>query len=88
LISAVAFHFLVGLVAGSIFAVRTLLTLVGFVLVGCVGVTILRGVSAGILWSVGSLVAVQAGYLGGIYVRSFLEHVGIAVPHAQPRRHS
>jgi hypothetical protein len=88
LISAIAIHFLAGLVAGSIFAVRTLLILVGFVLIGCVGVTILRGVSTGVLWSVGSLVAVQAGYLGGVYVRSFLEHVGIAVPQAQPRRPS
>jgi hypothetical protein len=88
LISAIIFHFLAGLVAGSIFAVRTLMTLVGLVLIGCVGVTILRGISAGIIWSVGSLVAVQAGYLAGIYVRSFLEHVGIAVPQAQPRPHS
>jgi hypothetical protein len=83
-----AFHFLAGSVAGSIFAVRTLVILVGFVLIGCVGVTILRGLSTGVLWSVGSLVAIQAGYLAGIYVRSFLEHVGIAVPQAQPRRHS
>ncbi|MGB8401564.1 MAG: hypothetical protein WCE35_22500 [Bradyrhizobium sp.] len=83
----VAFHLLAGMVAGSIFAVRTLLTLVALVLIECVGVTIWRGMSAGLLWSIGSLVAVQAGYLGGIYLRSVLEHVGIAVPDAHPRRH-
>ena len=88
MISAIGLHLLAGLVAGSIFGVRTLLTLVGFVLVGCIGATVLRGVSAGVVWSIGSLVAVQAGYLGGIYVRSVLEHAGIAVPHVQPRRHS
>jgi hypothetical protein len=87
LISVVAFHFLAGVVAGSIFAVRTLLTVIGLVLIGCVGVTIWRGASAGALWSVGSLVSIQAGYLSGIYVRSLLEHAGI-VTHAQSRRHS
>jgi hypothetical protein len=87
LISVVAFHFLAGVVAGSIFAVRTLLTVIGLVLIGCVGVTIWGGISAGAFWSVGSLVSIQAGYLSGIYVRSLLEHAGI-VTHAQSRRHS
>ena len=85
LISVVAFHFLAGLVTGSIFAVRTLLTLVALVLIECVGVTIAWGVSAG-FWSLGSLIAVQMGYLGGIYFRSVLEHVGIAESNVRPRR--
>jgi hypothetical protein len=42
-------------------------------------VTIAWGISM-VLWSLGSLVAVQSGYLGGIYLRSALEHVGIGVP--------
>lgn len=88
LISVVAFHFLAGLVAGSVFAVRALLTVVAVVLIECVGVTIWRGLSADFLWSMGSLVAVQAGYLGGIYLRSVLEHVGIVIPDAHQRRHS
>jgi hypothetical protein len=86
LISVVALHFLAGAVTGSIFAVRTLLTLVALVLMECVGVTIAWGTSMG-LWSLGSLVAVQSGYLGGIYLRSVLEHVGIGVPNVRPRRH-
>ena len=83
----VALHFLAGAVTGSIFAVRTLLTLVAFVLMECVGVTIAWGTSMGV-WSLGSLVAVQLGHLGGIYLRSVLEHVGIGVPDVHPRRHS
>ena len=49
MISVVAFHFLAGAVTGSIFAVRTLLTLVAFVLMECVGATIAWGLSTG-LW--------------------------------------
>jgi len=82
----VALHFLAGAVTGSIFAVRTLLTLVALVLMECVGVTIAWGTSMG-LWSLGSLVAVQSGYLGGIHLRSVLEHAGIGVPDVRPRRH-
>ena len=43
MISVVVFHFLAGSVAGTIFAVRTLLTLVALVLIECVGVTIALG---------------------------------------------
>jgi hypothetical protein len=50
----------------------------------CVGVTIAWGLSMG-LWSLASLIAVQAGYLGGIYLRSVLEHVGIAEPNVGAR---
>jgi hypothetical protein len=81
----VAIHFLAGSVAGSIFAVRTLMTLVALVLIECLGVTITWGISIG-LWSLGSLMAVQIGYLGGIYLRSVLEHAGIAGPNVRPHR--
>jgi hypothetical protein len=82
--SVVVFHFLAGSVTGAIFDVRTLLTLVALVLIECVGVTIAWGLSTG-LWSLGSLIAVQVGYLGGIYLRSVLEHAGIAEPNVRPR---
>jgi uncharacterized membrane protein len=85
LISVSAFHFFAGLITGSIFAARSLLILVALVLVECVGAAIAWGVSVG-FWSLGSLVAVQMGYLGGIYCRSVLEHMGIAEPDARPRR--
>jgi len=85
LISVVALHFLAGSVTGSIFAVRTLLTLVALVLMECVGVMIAWGLSMG-LWLLGSLFAVQVGYLGGICLRSVLEHVGIAEPNVRARQ--
>jgi hypothetical protein len=85
LISVLAFHFLAGSITGSLFAVRTLLILVALVLLECVGVAIAWGISVG-FWFLGSLIAVQVGYLGGIYCRSVLEHMGIAEPSAQPRR--
>lgn len=84
MISVVVFHFLAGSVAGTIFAVRTLLTLVALVLIECVGVTIALGLSIG-LWSVGGLIAIQVGYLGGIYLRNMLELAGIAEPYVRPR---
>jgi hypothetical protein len=87
LISVVAFHFLAGTVAGSIFTVRTLLVLVALVLVEGAAVTVAWGVSVG-GGALASLIAVQIGYLGGIYVRSVLEHAGIAVSGVQPRHRS
>ena len=50
MISVVAFHFLAGAVTGSIFAVRTFLTLVAFVLMECVGATIAWGLSGFGCW--------------------------------------
>lgn len=82
MISIVALHFLAD-GYGSYLAVRTLLTPVALVLIECVGATIAWGSSMG-LWSPGSLVAVQMGYLGGIYLRSVLEHEGIAEPNVRP----
>jgi hypothetical protein len=61
------------------FTVRTLLAIVGIVLVECVVATVALGFTAG-LGSLGGLVAVQIGYLAGIYLRSVLEHMGIAQP--------
>lgn len=83
MIPVIALHFVAGAVAGTMFTVRTLLVLVGFVLVECVTATVVLGFTAG-LCSVGGLVAVQIGYLAGIYLRSVLEHMGIAQPSIRP----
>ncbi len=79
MITVIALHLVAGAVAGSMFTVRTLLVLVGIVLVECVTATVALGLFVG-LWSMGGLVAVQIGYLAGIYLRSVLEHAGIAQP--------
>ncbi len=79
MITVIALHLVAGAVAGSMFTVRTLLVLVGIVLVECVTATVALGLFVG-LCSMGGLVAVQIGYLAGIYLRSVLEHAGIAQP--------
>ena len=83
MITVMALHFVAGAVAGSMFTVRTLLAMVAIVLVECVAATVALGFTAG-LYSVGGLVAVQIGYLVGIYLRSVLEHMGIAQPSIRP----
>lgn len=85
MVAAIALHFLAGSVAGSIFAVRTLLILVALVLMECVGVALAWGISTG-LASLASLVALQLGYLAGVYARSVLEHAGLAEPVVRARR--
>ncbi|BAM88869.1 conserved hypothetical protein [Bradyrhizobium oligotrophicum S58] len=79
----IALHFGAGAVAGAIFNVRTLLVLVAVVFVECIAVSVASGLSAALV-SVGGLVAVQLGYLAGIYLRSVLERVGIAHPSIRP----
>jgi hypothetical protein len=83
LVSVIALHFVVGTFAGTMFTVRTLLLLVGLVLVACIAATVALGLAAG-LCLVGGLVAVQIGYLAGICLRSVLEHAGIAHPAVWP----
>lgn len=46
------------------------------VLIECVVVAVICGFSIG-LWSLGSLLATQVGYLGGVYIRSVLENAGV-----------
>ena len=83
MIAAIALHFVAGSVAGLIFTIRTLLALVGIVLAECVTATMALGLIAG-LSSLGGLVALQIGYLGGICLRSVLERAGIAQPSVRP----
>src|SRR3954452_6212148 len=79
LILVLTFHFVAGVLTGSLFAARTLLNMVALIFIECVGVTIALGPSIA-LWLVGSLIAIEVGYLGGIYIRSVLERAGIAEP--------
>jgi hypothetical protein len=65
------------------FTVRTLLVLVGLVLIECLTAMVALGFTA-LLCAMGGLVAVQIGYLAGIYLRSVLEHMGIAQPSIRP----
>lgn len=85
--SALIPHLLVGLVAGAIFGVQTLVVLALAVLIEGVACFVLQGAFAGLVWLLTSQIALQIGYLGGIYLRSLLERVGIIVA-AQPGRRS
>ncbi|MDB5634945.1 MAG: hypothetical protein JWR49_3800 [Tardiphaga sp.] len=85
LIYSVAVHLFTGLVTGSVFAVRTLVGLVAVVLLECVVATIVYGAVYG-LWSLSGLLAVQIGYLAGLYVRSVLEHAGLTASNARTRQ--
>ena len=81
----IAIHFLAGFLTGSIFRVRTLLGLVIIVLIECAVTAAMSGFQAGV-WSLTSLVAVQMGYLGGVYARSILEKVGLLSRTREPHQ--
>ncbi len=83
--SVLFLHVLVGLLAGSGFRAQTLLTLVWLVLVEAVVCAALRGVAAGAVWLLANQAALQAGYIGGICLRSLSERRGNSVT-AQPGR--
>ena len=75
---AVALHFLAGGVTGSIFKVRTLLLVLSFVLFEFV-ILSFSDSGVAVLWAVVSLIAVQLGYVAGMYTRGLLEHAGYSL---------
>jgi hypothetical protein len=85
-VTALTLHFVAGLLVGSLFGVQTLLVLALAVLVEA-GVSVaLFGVSSGLIWLFVSQVALQFGYLGGMYLRSILERAGIVIVAPQSRQ--
>ena len=79
MISVIALHCVAGAVAGTMFTVRTLVAMVAIIFVESIGAAIALGLAAW-LCAMGGLVAVQIGYLAGLYLRSVLERAGIAQP--------
>jgi len=84
--TALILYFIAGLVAGSLFGIRTLLilALAAFLEVGTSFV--LLGASIGLGSLLMSQVALQLGYLGGMYLRSILERAGIVTIVRQSRQ--
>jgi hypothetical protein len=76
---ALTLHLFAGLLAGTLFGAQTLVVLALVVLVETVASFILHGVAAGLVWLLVSQAALQIGYLGGIYLRSVLERIIVAV---------
>ena len=89
MIIAAALHFLAGAIAGSVFSVQILLVMLGLVIVECISVAAVLGLTSGV-WALQLLVMVQLGYLAGIYLRSAMEARGAAVakPRVQTRHRS
>jgi hypothetical protein len=85
LLYAIIFHLLAGGVTGSIFKVRTLLLVLSFVLVEFAIVALVEGRIA-VLWAVASLIAVQVGFVAGMYSRGLLEHAGYSLTRVGKRR--
>ena len=79
MVYATIFHCCAGLVTGSAFKIRTLLVLVGFVLVEAL-ILAASDVWAASLWALVNLSAVQFGYIGGLFGRGLLEQVGFSLP--------
>lgn len=82
---AATFHLLAGIVAGSTFKVRTLLTLLGFVLFEAAMLAFVQGSSGG-LWALTSLLAIEVGYFAGLLSRGALGLVGYSGEQAGTRR--
>jgi hypothetical protein len=78
-------HLLAGSVTGSVFRVRTLLILLGLVLVESLILAFVQSSIAG-PWAVANIVGVQVGYFAGIFARGVLEHAGYSLPSVRPRR--
>jgi hypothetical protein len=85
--SIVAIHLLVGLLAGTVFGVQTLLVLALVVMVEAAGAVVVNGLSVDIFWWVGAEVSLQLGYLAGIFLRSMIERMG-GITKLASNRHS
>ena len=85
MVYAVVFHFLAGAVTGSVFRVHILLAVIAFILAESAVLALAQGSVAG-SWTLMSVIAVQAGYLAGIYARGVIEHAGYLQPSARTRR--
>ena len=77
LVYSVTIHFLIGAATGFNFPVRALLGLVAVVVLECFITSVLFGLAAG-LYPLAGLVAIQIGYLIGVYARSLLERTRVA----------
>ncbi len=84
--SALILHLLAGLAAGTMFGVQTLLMMALVVFGEGVTSLFLNGPAVGLGWLLTSQLALQIGYLGGMYLRSVLERVGTIIAVQSGRR--
>lgn len=82
---ATVFHSLAGMVTGSVFKARTLLLLLGIVLVESI-VLAISDIRAAGLWALVNLSAVQFSYIAGVFARAVFDQGGFARPPVKIRR--
>jgi hypothetical protein len=80
----VGFHSVAGVVAGSVFKVRTLLPILSIVLVESAVLTAC-GFELAAAWGLANIVCIQVGYFGGMCLRGALDQAGHLLPPAKVR---
>jgi hypothetical protein len=76
LIYVILLHFTAGTIVGSLFTVATLVVLLALEAALSVGLLCIYGPVVGLAW-LANAVALQVGYLAGVYLRGLLEEAGI-----------
>lgn len=80
--SILLLHLFAGMLAGSMFGAKTLMTLVLFAFVEVAACGVTHGVAFSLNWLLVSQLTLQTGYLAGGGLRGALEWTGIvAAPH-------
>ena len=83
---ATIFHSLAAVVTGSVFRIRTLILMLGIVLIEA-AILSRMGVRFAGLWVIANLTVVQVGYFGGVMARQVLEQAGYSIPPVRARSH-
>lgn len=76
---AAVFHFLAGILTGSVFRVRTLLAILFFIFSEFVVLLAMTAQLAAV-WAIINLLAIQMGYCAGVLMRRLAERTGYLVP--------
>ena len=84
LLYAIILHSLAGIVTGSLFKSRTLLFVLALFLAETVIVSA-AGMHVAAAWILTNLVAIQLGYVVGVFVRWAAEQAGYSIPPARIR---
>jgi hypothetical protein len=84
LLYVIVLHSLAGIVTGSLFKTRTLLCVLTLVLAETAIVSA-AGVQVAVAWILTNLVAIQLGYVAGIFARWAAEQAGYSIPPARIR---
>ena len=82
---AIILHTLAGILAGSLFKIRTLACLLILILIEAATLTTF-GIHVAAIWIATNLAAIQSGYVAGIFGRWAAEQAGYSIPPVTIRR--